>query len=157
MHTHISRRHALQTLALLAMSPSFVHAASPMPAVDVYKSPACGCCGDWMKHLKASGFADVKVHEVPDTAPWRARFGLPDKYGSCHTALVAGYVVEGHVPARDIKRLLAERPKAVGLAVPGMPVGSPGMDGPEYKGVKDRYDVLLVDAGGAAQVWARYN
>lgn len=156
MNTLFSRRTALQALALLAIAPSVARARPALPTVEVYKSPACGCCGDWMKHLKASGFADIRVHEVPDTAPWRARFGLAEKYGSCHTALIDGYAVEGHVPARDIKRLLAERPKAVGLAVPGMPVGSPGMDGPEYKGVKDRYDVLLVDARGAARVWASY-
>lgn len=157
MHTLISRRHALQTLALLAASTAFARAASSLPAVDVYKSPTCGCCGDWMKHLRANGFTDIKIHEVRDTSPWRARFRLPDKYGSCHTALIDGYVVEGHVPARDIKKLLAERPQAVDLAAPGMPVGSPGMDGPEYNGVKDRYDVLLVDANGAARVWARYS
>ena len=86
----------------------------------------------------------------------RTRLGVPDKLGSCHTAQVGGYALEGHVPARDIWRLLKERPKAVGLAVPGMPVGSPGMDGPEYKGRKDPYDVLLIQANGSSQVYQSY-
>ncbi len=82
--------------------------------------------------------------------------GLDDKFGSCHTALVGGYVIEGHVPARDVQRLLKDKPRALGLAVPGMPVGSPGMDGSEYNGLKDPYDVLLVQRGGAASVFQSY-
>lgn len=123
--------------------------------VEVWKSPTCGCCGDWIKHLQANGF-QVKVNDVPDTAPVRARAGIAERYGSCHTALVGGYALEGHVPAREIRRLLKERPTAVGLAVPGMPVGSPGMDGPEYKGVKHPYDVVLLQKGGGASVFASY-
>jgi hypothetical protein len=104
--------------------------------------------------MQSSGFA-VKSYDSGNTAA-RARLGLPQRLGSCHTALVGGYVVEGHVPASDVKRLLKERPKALGLAVPGMPVGSPGMDGPEYGGRKDRYDVLLVQADGSTRTFSRY-
>jgi hypothetical protein len=104
--------------------------------------------------MRSGGFS-VTTHDSGNTAA-RARLGLPQKLGSCHTALVGGYVVEGHVPASDVKRLLKERPKALGLAVPGMPVGSPGMDGPEYGGRKDRYDVLLVQADGSTRTFSRY-
>jgi len=123
--------------------------------VEVWKSPTCGCCKDWIAHLEAEGFR-VKVNEVPDTAPFRAKAGIPERYGSCHTAKVDGYALEGHVPAKEIRRLLGERPKAVGLAVPGMPVGSPGMDGPVYQGRKDPYDVLLVATDGGARVYQSY-
>jgi len=148
-----SKRRAL--LAAAAALPLAVQ-AQQKTEVEVYKTPTCGCCNDWIAHLRANGFS-VKGINVPDTSPMRARFGLPAKYGSCHTAVVAGYVVEGHVPAREIKRLLAERPTAVGLAVPEMPIGSPGMDGPAYQGQKDPYDVLLVQADGSAKVYASYN
>ncbi len=156
MNTRISRRTALQTLALLAAAPLIARAEEALPVVEVYKSPTCGCCKDWIRHLDANGFK-VQATDVADARNYRARFGMPNKYGSCHTALVSGYVVEGHIPAREIKRLLREKPTALGLAVPGMPIGSPGMDGPEYKGQKDRYDVLLVDDRGGARVWASYH
>ncbi len=129
--------------------------AQSLPLVEVWKDPNCGCCKDWVKHLKVNGFR-VKVYDEGNTAA-RKRLGLPDKLGSCHTAKVAHYVVEGHVPASDIQRLLRERPQAIGLAVPGMPVGSPGMDGPEYGGRKDLYDVLLVALNGSTRVYQRYN
>jgi hypothetical protein len=118
------------------------------PVVEVWKDPNCGCCGEWVKHLEANGFR-VKVNDTGNTAA-RARLGIPSKLGSCHTAAVAGYAVEGHVPAADIKRLLAEKPAAVGLAVPGMPIGSPGM---EDGGRRDPYDVLLVTQGGGTRVF----
>jgi hypothetical protein len=124
------------------------------PLVEVWKSPTCGCCKDWMRHLEAHGFA-VKAYETGNNAA-RARLGMPQALGSCHTALVGGYVVEGHVPAADIARLLRERPAALGLAVPGMPIGSPGMDGPEYRGRRDRYAVLLVQRDGRTQVFSAY-
>jgi len=155
MNTRISRRAALRALALFAAAPLAARAQAAPPLVEVYKSPTCGCCKDWIKHLEANGFA-VKATDVTDAREWRARFGMPNKYGSCHTAVVGGYVVEGHVPAREIKRLLREKPDALGIAVPGMPIGSPGMDGPEYKGLKDMYDVLLVDGNGSARVYASY-
>jgi hypothetical protein len=95
--------------------------------VTVYKSPSCGCCGAWVTHLRANGFS-VAVEDVEDLAAVKQRLGVPAPLQSCHTATVDGYVVEGHVPAVDIRRLLTERPGATGLAVPGMPIGSPGME-----------------------------
>ncbi len=124
------------------------------PLVEVWKDPNCGCCKDWMRHLEANGFA-VKAHDQGNAA-MRRRLGLPEHLGSCHTALVSGYLIEGHVPAREVRRLLRERPDALGLTVPGMPIGSPGMDGPEYAGRKDRYDVLLVDKKGKPRVYQTY-
>ena len=152
----MKRRFLLQTLASLAgaatLPPGLM--AQTRPRVEVWKDPECGCCKDWVSHLEASGF-QVKVHDSGNAAA-RARLGVPEKLGSCHTAQVGGYALEGHVPSRDIRRLLKERPKAVGLAVPGMPVGSPGMDGPEYQGRKDPYDVLLIQADGRSRVYQSY-
>lgn len=152
----MKRRFLLQALASLAgtaaLAPSLM--AQTRPQVEVWKDPDCGCCKEWVSHLEANGF-QVKVHDSGNTQA-RSRLGVPDKLGSCHTAQVGGYAIEGHVPASDIHRLLKERPKAVGLAVPGMPVGSPGMDGPEYGGRKDSYDVLLVLAGGNSRVYQAY-
>lgn len=152
----MKRRFLLQTLASLAgaatLAPGLM--AQTRPQVEVWKDPNCGCCKDWVRHLEASGF-QVKVHDSGNTAA-RARLGVPETMGSCHTAQVGGYALEGHVPARDIQQLLKERPSAVGLAVPGMPVGSPGMDGPEYGGRKDPYDVLLMQADGGSRVYQRY-
>ena len=143
-----------QLLAAMAAVPAAVHAQT-RPLVEVWKSPSCGCCKDWVTHMEANGFA-VKVHDSGNAA-MRGRLGIPMALGSCHTALVAGYTLEGHVPAADVKRLLAQRPQAVGLAVPGMPVGSPGMDGPEYGTRRDRYEVLLVRKDGSHSVFATYN
>jgi len=130
-------------------------AATPL-SITVWKSPTCGCCNDWIQHLQHNGFT-VEAVNVPDSRHIRARFGMPPKFGSCHTGLIAGYVVEGHVPAREIRKLIREKPVALGLAAPGMPVGSPGMDGATYKGVRDPYDVLLVERDGTARVFASYN
>jgi len=151
------RRRLLLSAVALCMLPVAVQAQTRpgMPQVDIWLSPSCGCCKDWVAHLQANGFRTV-VHETGNTA-MRARLGIATKYGSCHTARVGGYAIEGHVPAADIHRLLNERPKAVGLAVPGMPVGSPGMDGPEYQGRKDRYDVLLLAADGSASVYQAHS
>jgi hypothetical protein len=149
----MKRRHMLTALgagAIAAAMPAF--AANQLPQVEVFKSPTCGCCGAWVDHLKAAGFT-VKVVEVDDTSGARKRYGMPDKFGSCHTGIVNGYVVEGHVPAAEVKRLLATRPAAIGLAVPGMPVGSPGM---EYGDRKDPYDVFLIDKSGRQTVFAHY-
>jgi len=144
-------------LAGLALAPLAARAAAPATAtsVEVWKTPACGCCTDWITHLRDHGFR-VEVREVPDTSAVRERLGIPMEYGSCHTARVDGYALEGHVPAREIQRLLAERPAAVGLAVPGMPLGSPGMDGPEYEGRKHPYEVLLVRRWGLTRVYQAY-
>ena len=125
------------------------------PQIEVWKDPNCGCCKDWIVYMEANGFG-VKVHDSGNTAA-RTRLRIPEKLGSCHTALVGGYAIEGHVPAREIQRLLKEKPKAVGLTVPGMPVGSPGMDGPVYGGRKDPYDVLLILADGSTRVFQSYN
>jgi len=157
---HLRRRALLQgglaaafgSLPLLALGTTVTQTV-----IEVWKTPTCGCCHDWIRHLQSNGY-EVKTHDVSDATKrdYRQRLGLADKFGSCHTALVGGYLLEGHVPARDIQRLLKEKPRALGLAVPGMPVGSPGMDGPEYGGRKDPYDVLLVQRGGSASVYQSY-
>ena len=139
----------LPALAWLALPAVAAPAVSRM---HVFRSPSCGCCGDWIEHIKAAGF-DVQVTEVADTSAARRRHGLPDRFASCHTAIVNGYVVEGHVPAAEVKRLLAARPAALGLAVPGMPIGSPGMEAGDRK---DPYAVLLIDKNGRDTVFARY-
>ena len=122
--------------------------------IEVWKSPTCGCCKDWIIHLETNGFKVVYY----DTGNNRVRHqvGMPRKYGSCHTAIIGDYVIEGHVPASEILKLIDLQPKAIGLAVPGMPIGSPGMNGPEYKGRKDPFDVLLVTEKGH-QIFSRYN
>ena len=149
----LDRRHllGLGLLALAGMARP-ARAAAPLPTVQVYKNPSCGCCGAWADHMRAAGFA-VEVHAVDFPGAIRRQHGLPDRFASCHTALVDGYVVEGHVPAAEVKRLLASRPRAVGLAVPSMPPSSPGMDVP---GRNDPYQVLLVDAQGRETVWANH-
>jgi len=123
--------------------------------VEVWKDPNCGCCKDWVTILEKSGFS-VRVFEIGNEAI-RAQLGMPAKLGSCHTARVGGYVLEGHVPVREIRRLLREQPKAIGLTVPGMVVGSPGMDGPAYKGRKDPYSVLLVHVNGESSIFQKYD
>jgi hypothetical protein len=120
--------------------------------VTVYKSPTCGCCKQWVTHMQANGFA-VKAHDVADIVQYKTANGVPLMLGSCHTAIVGGYVIEGHVPASDIRRLLKERPPVRGLAVPGMPVGSPGM---EQGGHKDHYNVLTFDAQGRTTVYSSH-
>jgi hypothetical protein len=137
------------TFSLLAPT---VWAGQAAPVIDVYKSPTCGCCSKWIDHLKASGFA-VRSHDTADVVRHKIRLGIPQGYDSCHTAEVGGYVIEGHVPAKDIKRLLKEKPVARGLTVPGMPIGSPGM---EQGGHKDVYDVILLGKDGTPQVYSRY-
>ncbi|WP_169717445.1 DUF411 domain-containing protein [Comamonas serinivorans] len=129
-------------LAALTSALGQANTDTTRTAMTVWKDPNCGCCQDWVDRMAQAGFA-ITVHDTGNSA-MRARLGLPSRLGSCHTALVGGYVVEGHVPAADIRRLLKERPRALGLAVPGMPVGSPGMDGPAYGDRRDPYDVLLV-------------
>ncbi len=146
-----TRRRVLALLAALPLA-QISRAASPaVPAVSVSKLVECGCCDQWAEHLRKNGFA-VSVREVPDLAPVRKKYGVSRDFGTCHVAMVEGYVVEGHVPAADIRRLLRERPKVAGLAVPGMPAGSPGMEGPR----SDPYEVLAFERSGAARVYARY-
>ena len=151
-----SRRDVLRKLGAgaLMLSPLMAAAQAPKPlAIDVYKTATCGCCEDWVKHLRANGFT-VTTHDVEDTGAYRTKYGIPDRFGSCHTGVIGGYGIEGHVPAADIRKLLAAKPKAAGLAVPGMPVGSPGM---EYGPRKDPFDVLLVKTDGGASVFSSYN
>jgi hypothetical protein len=126
--------------------------ANVQPKVVVYKNASCGCCGVWVEHMQSSGFP-VEVHDVDNLGPIKERVGLPPGLGSCHTAEVEGYFIEGHVPATEVQRLLAERPKAKGLAVPGMPIGSPGM---EQGDRVDPYDVMLVHEDGSTSVYAHY-
>lgn len=115
-----------------------------LPLVTVYKEPACGCCGQWVKHMSASGFR-VETREVADVTPVRRKFGVPDTLSSCHTAIVGGYAIEGHVPAADVKRLLREKTNAKGLAVPGMVDGSPGME----QGRPKPYATIVFDERGS--------
>lgn len=149
------RRALSGALAVLSLSPPGVMARPEPRSMQVWKSPTCGCCADWIRHVEATGGFRVVVHDVGNNAA-RARLGLPMRLGSCHTALVDGYVIEGHVPVADVQRLLRERPDALGLTVPGMPIGSPGMDGPEYGGRRDPYDVLLVRRDGSTRVFASH-
>ncbi|WP_416560277.1 DUF411 domain-containing protein [Limnohabitans sp. yimb22184] len=152
----MQRRQWLHAAALVGLTAAGFHrsALAQATTVQVWKDPNCGCCHLWVEHLQATGFK-VEVRDVGNTAA-RKRLGMPEKLGSCHTAMVGGYVIEGHVPAAEIHRLLKERPVALGLSVPGMPIGSPGMDGPEYKGRKDAYDVLLVQKDGSSKSYQRY-
>ena len=157
-----SRRSALR-LSLAAAGaavlgqPLRALAGSDKDQITVWKSPACGCCGEWVAHLQKSGFV-VVTNDVKDTASVRQKLGLPDKFASCHTAQLGNYVIEGHVPAQELRRLLREKPSARGLAVPGMPTGSPGMEmaGP-MAGSRDAHDVLLVLPDGNSRVYQSYS
>src|SRR5215470_15320814 len=151
------RKNVLRKKTLLAAAAvMLLGVSSPSqqtgPLVTVYKLATCSCCGKWVEHLKANGFT-VKVQEVNDTSPYEKQYRVPRTMESCHTAVVDGYTIEGHVPAADIKRLLDEHPKAAGLAVPGMPVGSPGMEGSRT----DAYSVFLFDETGKSSVYAQYS
>lgn len=150
----MERRIFMQGVLAAGLGMTLGARAKPaLPVIEVYKSATCGCCTAWVDHLQANGFT-VKGSNVPNPAQYREKFGIPNQLGSCHTGLVEGYAIEGHVPAQDIKRMLAERPKAKGLTVPGMPIGSPGME-VEGQG-SDAYDVLLVHANGGQSVYSHY-
>lgn len=153
-NAHSPARRKLVTAMLLALAAPPLLAAKTRPAIEVWKGPDCECCKDWVKHLEANGFR-VQTHDGGNTEA-RQRLGMPLAYGTCHTAQIGGYAIEGHVPAREIVRLLKERPQAVGLAVPAMPRGSPGMDGAAYGGQRDPYDVLLVRRDGSAGIYQSY-
>ena len=145
-------RSFVGVLILAAIGAWNVNAvAADPPTVQVFKSPTCGCCAAWVRHLKDAGFA-VKVTDYADMAPVKQQYRIPPQYSSCHTAVVDGYVIEGHVPAADIVKLLKGRPQVRGLVVPGMPIGSPGMEGPD----PERYDVLALGATGATTVFATH-
>jgi len=126
-------------------------AADTPPMVEVWKSATCGCCTKWIEHLEREGF-DVVAHNVASVADARAALGVPQRYAACHTARVAGYAIEGHVPAADIRRLIEEQPRSTGLAVPGMPAGSPGMEG--HGNVP--YQTLLIDRSGTTTIYAHH-
>jgi len=165
------RRNGIPLLAAIAiafssMSPVYADAghghdtdktaktqntAQSLPEILVYKSPNCGCCTKWVKHLRQSGF-QVKAENTDKLDSIKKMSGIEPHLASCHTALVDGYVIEGHVPADDIKRLLQERPAIKGLSVPGMPMGSPGMEGPR----QDAYQVLSFDTQGKTAVFANH-
>lgn len=138
--------------ALLTAACSESSSANAGPIITVYKTSTCQCCGRWVQHLKDNGFV-VKVQAVGDVAPVRRELGEPDGLATCHVASVDGYIVEGHVPAADIRRLLAERPAVKGIVTPGMPIGSPGM---EQGDRKDPYEVLTFTASGETGVFAKH-
>ena len=155
--SNVNRRQFMRTLLCATVA---AHVGVPGTSVaedlsiEVWKGPECGCCDDWITYLEANGFSVTSYNEGSTDA--MIRLGMPFKYGSCHTAEIGGYAIEGHVPVQEILRLLEERPQAVGLSVPAMPRGSPGMDGPEYGGVEDPYDVLLITKDGKATVFQSY-
>ena len=139
-------------ILLFSAASAYMTLAAETNKVEVYKSPACGCCSQWVEHMQKNGFA-VEIHNVRNVTPFRERFGVPESVASCHTAVVGGYAIEGHVPAADVKRLLREKPKATGIAVPGMAVGSPGM---EQGSGKDPYNVVLFNATGRNTVYSAH-
>ena len=146
----MSLRPMLRGMFALALMLSLDLQGAPQ-TVTVYKLSSCGCCKSWVNHLKANGF-QVTARDVPSTSEYRRKYGVPDALQSCHTAIVGGYTIEGHVPAAEILRLLKERPKAKGLAVAGMPLGSPGMEASR----RDSYNVVLFDAAGRSEIYHRY-
>lgn len=147
----LNRRDVVLSLAAAAATASTPSWGQSLPKVVVTRDPTCGCCGAWVDHMRATGFP-VDVIETPEINRVKARLGVPPDLASCHTAEVGGYVVEGHVPAAEVKRLLAERPDGKGLAVPGMPMGSPGM---EMDGMAEAYEVVLFGPAGR-RTFARY-
>jgi hypothetical protein len=144
-------KSAILTAVLLALLSSAAWAADVLPTIKVYKTPTCGCCSKWVDHMKSSGFK-VVTQDMNDVTPHKQRLGVPPGMGSCHTAEVAGYLIEGHVPAADVKRLLAEKPQAKGLVSPGMPQSAPGMDLPG----KQPYEIFLVRQDGSTATYARH-
>src|SRR5688500_7337657 len=151
------KRASFLTACALLVAAVVVAAQRPASAVvEVYKDPSCGCCAKWVSHLEAAGFT-TKVTEMPNAklADFKTSKGIPRAARSCHTGVVNGYVLEGHVPAAEVHNLLKEKPAVVGLAVPGMPIGSPGM---EVEGMKPApYDVVTIDKQGGTKVFASYN
>lgn len=155
MKTLINTNHKRRALTLgLLCLPTVSFAMADKPVIKMWKSPTCGCCTDWATHLEQNGFVVKAYTEGHDAM--RKKLGMPAAFTSCHTDLIGGYAIEGHVPAKEIKRVLAEKPMALGLAVPAMPIGSPGMNGPEYGGRQDPYDVLLISMSGQPSVYQSY-
>ena len=143
------RQFLLRLTALMLAGPLVARAADAGPLVQVYKSPTCGCCGKWVDHLRAAGFT-VQATNVADVNQYKLEYGVPVQLASCHTAIVEGYIVEGHVPADDVIKMLREKPAIKGIAVPGMPLGSPGMESPN----PERYETIAFDADGNTTVFA---
>jgi len=139
-------------LLITAIVGPYVYAADEPVEITVYRSPTCGCCGKWIDHMKQNNF-NVKDNIVDDMESIKAKYGVPKELASCHTAIVDGYVVEGHVPAADVMKLLKTKPKVTGLAVPGMVTGSPGM---EMGGRVDPYDVMSFDKEKHFQIFNHY-
>lgn len=150
--TILNRRRMIGAALVLGAGGAACAQSSP-PVLAVYKTPTCPCCDGWIDHMRRAGFV-ATVTVVDDLRPLRISHGLPDALASCHTGLIGGYLIEGHVPAADVTRLLSERPTAIGLAVPAMPLGSPGMETPQ--GHRDPFDTLLVHRTGV-RVFARHN
>jgi len=142
---------AIAALSLAGVLTAQQKAAAPL--VEVFKSPTCGCCENWVKHMQAAGFI-VRTTDLNDLTQIKKSRGVPADVQSCHTAVVNGYVVEGHVPAADVHRLLKQKPAIAGIAVGGMPIGSPGMEVPAIKA--QPYDVMSFDKKGAVRVYARH-
>jgi hypothetical protein len=151
-----SRRVLIAALLAAAVAAPFSArlSAAEKLSIEVWMGQGCGCCKDWVAHLEDNGF-EVLAHEGGNSEA-RDRLGMPVSYGSCHTGEIEGYAIEGHVPADDVRRLVEEGPDAIGISVPAMPRGSPGMDGPAYGNAKDPYDVLLIDRDGKASVFQSY-
>ena len=137
----------------VSLSVGYIFLNKPATAEEimVYKSPTCGCCKKWVKHLESKGF-EVKTKNMRDVKPIKNKFGVQAKFQSCHTAKIGKYFIEGHVPAKDIKRLLKEKPDIKGLSVPGMPMGSPGMEGHR----KDKYNVVAIDKNNKHSIYSSY-
>jgi hypothetical protein len=149
-----NRRLLLGATVLVGMTGTACAQARPSRNLTVFKTPTCACCDAWIRHMRDAGFSTT-ITILPSLQSVRISRGMPDALASCHTGLIDGYLVEGHVPAQDVIRLLAERPAAIGLAVPAMPLGSPGMETPQ--GHREPYDTLLVLRSGATRVFARHN
>lgn len=148
----LSRRTLIGYSLVMIPAAAFAGTAAAKTAITVYKSPSCGCCGGWVDHLKAAGY-QVRVVPTADLTPIARKVGVPDALRSCHTATVAGYFIEGHVPVADVRTLLTNRPAARGIAVAGMPRGSPGM---EMGGARDPFVTMIVPRSGAPTVFARH-
>lgn len=157
---HKASRRSVLRLAVAGLGAVSLGTASVAYAaaetITVWKTPTCGCCKAWVAHLRKNGF-DVVTNDVDDTTAIRKKLGFPEQFGSCHTAKLGEYVIEGHVPAKDIRKLLQDKPQARGLAVPNMPLGSPGMEGiGTTAGVRQAYNVLLVLNDGSSRVFKSY-
>jgi len=152
MKTLLTRSGIILGVAALVLTAGISISAQKGTTIQVFKTPTCGCCHLWVKHLEANGYT-TKVTDMDDLSGIKKKYGVPAKANSCHTAVVDGYTLEGHVPAAQVKKMLKERPAIAGLAVPGMPVGSPGM---EYGTTVQPYNVVAFDKAGQMTVYASY-